>query len=179
MAEKRLQAAVDFLMSYGIAFLIIIIAIAVIYKISLFNTELIPTSCTPYPGFSCSQYSIATNGLMYITLAQATGSKLLLHGVACSSSANTINNNPAYGNIHVDGESAYYPSGFYSVGELSTGISMYSGSSSALEAYCYDGQGIASGPLGSGFLGYVWVNYTIPGYNSVITKAVALSMKYT
>ncbi|MEM3638433.1 MAG: hypothetical protein QXW90_00275, partial [Candidatus Micrarchaeaceae archaeon] len=62
MGKIRLQAAVDFMMSYGIAILIITIAIGIIYKVGVLNPSLTPVSCTPAPGFSCGLFSMNRSG---------------------------------------------------------------------------------------------------------------------
>jgi hypothetical protein len=175
----RLQATVDFMLSYGLALIIIVIAIAVIYKVSVLNAAILPSTCTPNAGFSCSQFSINTTGAVSIAISQATGGPITIHGIACSTSANTTGTKPESGNIHVVANSAFYPYNSYPNNALVTGITMYSGSTTVLTAYCYSGPGIATGSLGSSFLGYLWINYTLQGYGTIISQAATFSTKYT
>ncbi len=167
------------MVSYGIALIIIVIAMAVIYKVSVLNTSLIPTSCTPSAGFSCAQFAVNTTGILSISVSQATGGPITIHGIACSTAANATGNKPEYGNIYVVPNNSFYPYNAYPNNELVTGITMYSGSSEVLTTYCYDATGIAASSLGNVFLGYLWVNYTLPGYGTITAKTATLSTKYT
>lgn len=167
------------MLSYGLALIIIVIAMAVIYKVSVMNTALIPSTCTPSAGFSCAQFSVNTTGILSISISQATGGPITLHGIACSTAANATGNKPEYGNIHVVPSNSFYPYNAYPSNELVIGITMYSGSSEVLTTYCYSSAGIATSSLSNAFIGYMWVNYTLSGYGTIITKAATLSTKYT
>ncbi len=171
----RAQAAVDFMISYGIALMIIIIAVAVLYSIAITTPALATQSCTAAPGFACSSFVLNTNGLLTIDLAQATGGQIVVHGIACSSQQNTTGSKPEYGNIYVKNAISYYLSG----NSPGTGISIYSGSNGTMFPYCYNPSGIASGSLGNGFTGFVWLNYTVPGYGNVVQQIASLSLRYT
>jgi hypothetical protein len=173
-----LQAAVDFMMSYGIALLIIIIAAGIIYKVGVLNPNITPVYCQPSPGFSCGQFAMNTSGVLTLSLAQATGGPIIINGIACSSRANQTIVGPMYGNIHVTSNSAYYPSGVYASTPLGS-LTMYSGSSYILYANCYSSGGIAASNLGNAFFGYVWLNYTIPGYGSTTQQVATFVAKYT
>ncbi|MEM3781486.1 MAG: hypothetical protein QXT43_00790 [Candidatus Micrarchaeaceae archaeon] len=173
--SMRLQAAVDFLISYGIALIIISIAIAVIVKIGFLTPVLSTATCTPGPGFACQYYAINTTGILTIDLAQAIGTPITVHGIACSSIPNVTGNRPMFGNIHVTNSSTYYPAG-YAPG---TGISMYSGASQAFRVYCYGSTGLGKGDLGDSFIGYLWLNYTVPGYGQTTQEVAELNLRYT
>lgn len=175
MAQMRSQAAIDFMMSYGIALIIVLIAVAVIYDIAILPPVLATQSCIASAGFSCSAFALNTNGILTISLSQATGGQIVVHGISCSSQASTVGSSPAYGNVHVTAASQYYPTG----DSPGAGLNIYSGSNGTLFPYCYKPAGIASGSLGSGFNGFVWLNYTVPGYGNVIQQVASLSLKYT
>ncbi len=116
---------------------------------------------------------------MSIAISQATGGPITIHGIACSASANATGNKPEYGNINVVPNSAFYPYNSYPNNALVTGITMYSGSTKALTTYCYESSGVATGSLGSAFLGYLWINYTLQGYGTIISQVASFSTKYT
>ncbi|MEM0094627.1 MAG: hypothetical protein QXF41_01335 [Candidatus Micrarchaeaceae archaeon] len=177
MGKIRLQAAVDFMMSYGIAILIITIAIGIIYKVGVLNPSLTPVSCTPAPGFSCGLFSMNRSGALSIELAQASGAPIIINGVACSSGINQTSMLPAYGNIYVTSNSAFYPANSYPIA-LGT-LQMYSGTSYTFKAYCYGAGGIATGSYGNVFLGYVWINYTVQGYGRITQQVATITVKYT
>jgi hypothetical protein len=173
----KAQAAIDFLSSYGIAIIIISIAIVVVYRLSVSDQYIFSSSCTAFPGFACSFYSIDTNGILHISLSQATGGPIHINGIACSTTINSTKNAPAYGNTYVSNSVTYYPSGNY----IGSGITLNSGSTELLTSYCYNVKGVASVPqLGTSFTGYVWMNYTIPSTSIDVTQVVAsVTMPYT
>ncbi len=176
----RGQEALDFLLSYGVAILIIAIAIYVVTQLGAFNPNIVPVSCTPSPGFACIAYAVNTSGTLIITISQATGGTMSIVGAACSSSVNATGNKPAYGNIGVlpwSSAPSYYP-----LGVASNVITSYSGGAILIEAKCYDGAGVASGNLGNVFTGYIWLNYTISDLPSSIYHVVNIATftaKYT
>ena len=169
--ERRIggQAAMDFMMSYGIALLIIGVAVYVVFQIGIFTPVLAPTECTAASSFACRYYSLSSNGLLTLDLSQATGSTMNISGIACSSGINTTSNKPEYGNIGV-------------VSKTQGNVIIYSGSSSMLQVYCYNGYGVAHGSIGSTFTGYVWINYTIsnlPNTMHNINNVVSFTTQYS
>jgi hypothetical protein len=175
MGLFRGQAAVDFMTSYGLALIIIFIAAAVIYKVSVLSPALAVSTCTASPGFSCEAYALNRSGILTLKLSQATGGTIVINGAACASAPNSIGNNPAYGNVYVTNTPAYY----FGTNSPGTGINLYSGSSSTLVMYCYSQTGKATGTLGSGFTGFVWLNYTVPNYGNTIQQVASLDLRYT
>ncbi len=169
------QAAVDFLTAYGIALLVVTIAIAIIIKVSFLSPVLSTSTCTPSAGFSCEFYSINTSGVLTITLAQATGATLTIHGIACSSLLNTSGDLPMYGNIFVTPNLAYYPP----KGQLGSGVEMFSDTSHTFYVNCYTAHGLAKSSIGDTFIGYLWINYSMPGYGQTIQEIASLNLKYT
>lgn len=174
--HHKAQAAVDFMMSYGIAMMIIFIAIAIIFKTGLLNPLLVPSTCNPIPGFGCSQQSInSTTGILTFTLAQATGTSITINGFACSMAPNAIGDKPQYGNIFVTNAMRFYPSGYDPSNALSP---LPSGTSNTIKLYCYSGAGAAKGNIGNAFFGYVWLNYTVTGYGSIVQRVASITAKY-
>ncbi len=174
MLAKRAQAAVDFLLSYGIALIIIFIAVAIIYKVSITTPVLASPTCATVPGFACEFFALNRSGVLTLQLSQATGGTIVIKGVACSSQLNNTGNKPAYGNIWVTNSPAYYTTG----NSPGLGTSVYSGSSNTMFIYCYQQQGIAAGQLGNGYTGYVWLNYTVPNYGNITEQVAQLSLRY-
>ncbi len=159
------------MMSYGIAMLAIGITILVVYDVGIsvpFNS---PNSCTPAPGFACPTYILNTNGLLNISIAQATGGPLTVNGIACSTSLNSTGNKPSYGNIHVTAKSTYYPSAF-------TPNALYSGTTTSYLLYCCNSNGIAASTVGQPFTGYVWMNYTTAAASNQIQLIASFTTKY-
>ncbi|MEM3839493.1 MAG: hypothetical protein QXF01_02875 [Candidatus Micrarchaeaceae archaeon] len=170
----RAQAALDFMISYGIVFIVLAVTVSVIYKTAINNSYLQAPYCTASPGFACGAYSIqGSTGVLTIQLSQDSGSTFVIGGLACSKSRNETGNLPEYGNVHVTKAAAYYPSG-----EL-PGNYLYSGATGTYFVYCYGSSGKATGNIGNDFAGYVWLNYTIPGYGKQIQLVASINAKYT
>jgi hypothetical protein len=171
--KQRLQAAIDFMTSYGIALLALAVTLAILYKIGLtpYNT---PNTCTPNPGFACGSFMLAPNGVLNLTLAQATGGSLIVSAIACSSSINATGDKPTYGNIYVTKALKYYPVGPFQQ------FTFYTGESNSFAMNCYNGAGLAKGTLGNTYTGYIWMNYTtMPQTGNYVQIVAAFTTKYT
>ena len=168
------QAAIDFLVSYGIVLIALAITIIILFKISINNSYTSSPYCTPSPGFSCGFFTInALSGVLSIQIDQATGGPIIVSGLACSSDFNASGNMPEFGNIFVTANAIYYPNGRF------TQNTIYSGSADTFSLYCYGTGGIATGQLGSAFTGYVWMNYTVPNYGQRTQLVATVNAKYT
>jgi len=175
------QPATDFMVAYGIALVIISVAIYIIFSTSIFNPNVLPPSCTPAPSFVCNHYTFNTSTNNFtIQLSQATGSMITINGAACSSSANALNASlPAYGNVQLL-SNAVAPSFYPPNGLPNGGLSIASGASGIFSVYCYSGSGIAFGKIGNSFIGALWINYTtvgLPGNN--IMQVAQFTVPYT
>ncbi len=169
--------SVDFLISYGIAMVMIALGLVIIYRLGVLNPLLTPVSCIPLAGFSCSTISMnSTHGSMAITISQALGGPITVNGVACSTNQNSTGDWPEYGNIGVTKSSAFYPSG---QSPPSSGTVMYSDTSSAFQVFCYGPSGAATGSAGSLFFGSIWMNYTIAGYGTTRQTVMTVTAKYS
>jgi hypothetical protein len=166
---KKSQVAVDFLVSYGIAILIVTVSIYVVLRLGVFGGTLTPSSCNPAPGFGCTDVALSQNGLMIMVFSQATGGAITINGAACSTAINTTGNGPLYGNTKVQASSQF--SSGYSGGSFSP-ITMYSGTSASIQIVCFSssgggiGGGVQTSTIGSTQTDYVWLNYTTTGLPS-------------
>ncbi len=172
--NARAQAAMDFLISYGIVLIVLAITVVLLYELAINNSYTEAPYCTPSPGFSCGAFSInSISGVLTIQLAQATGAEVTIGGIACSADINASGDAPGDGNIYVTPNSIYYPASGPPANTL------YSGKSAVYSVYCYNSGGVATGSLGSGFIGYVWLNYTVPGYGQQTQQVASINAKYT
>ena len=172
----RAQTAVDFLATYGIALIIITISMGVAYQIGLANGYAFSASCTPAPGFTCEYYALNSNGILEITMAQATGGDIQINGMSCSSAINGTGGGgrPKYGNVWVSNSFKYYPY------QVPSGL-VNTDTKKTFYVYCYNGGGIAK-PVSStdSYSGFLWLNYTIPATGTNVIQTVAsLQLKYT
>lgn len=71
----RAQSAMEYLMTYGWAILIISVVLGALFSIGVFSgTSLLGTSCISSPGFYCTSMSYShTTGNLIVTLGQNTG----------------------------------------------------------------------------------------------------------
>ncbi|MGC8572244.1 MAG: hypothetical protein ACP5LH_03120, partial [Candidatus Micrarchaeia archaeon] len=70
--RERAQSAMEYLMTYGWAILIIAIVLAILFKLGVFSgASLTGTSCIGTVGWSCSGLSYGASGLSF-TLGQST-----------------------------------------------------------------------------------------------------------
>jgi hypothetical protein len=174
--NSRAQAAIDMLITYGVAILILSIVIYVIFQLGIFNTRLTPTYCNPAPSFACGAYAINQSGALTMEFSQSTSATLNITAVACSTQQSTNSSGPRYGNVGLLPSGSFYPSGQWK------SIIVYSSNQTRISVNCYGPSGIAKGQLGNGFTGYVWINYTInslPGSYHSTEQIASISAKYT
>ena len=176
----KLQSAVDYLSSYGLALTIIVVAFLAMYSIALAPNN--PSIyCTPTPGFNCNFIDLNSSGVLTAKISQATGTQITINGAACASQQSSGTDTPAYGNLYVANTITYYETPIY----YPPGNIIYSGGTYVLRVYCYgqsnvnpSGQ-IATGLTGKGFAGYIWINYTIPNYGKQVQKIATFSTVYS
>ncbi len=173
------QAALDFILSYGIAIILISIALYVILSQGFFNTQLLPSQCLASAGYSCSYYTLSSNGVLTVSLSQAFASAINITAVACSSSFNATGNKPATGNINL----LPYKSApqFYNSNALQYGQIAYGGSPVTLQTYCYNSNGAIAKKNGPSYSGFLWINYTYQnslGWHNV-SEVASFTVKYS
>lgn len=169
------------MISYGVVIVIIVAALVAVYLISTPTKQAFTTQqCVASSGFSCGYVFLYFNGIMNISIVQATGGDITVYGIACSSAINSTNTQliiPAYGNIFTTNGVSYYPTGF-SPG--ASGVRITSGAAHTFLLNCYNSGGVATAPYGTtSFTGYLWLNYSLPGTSTKITQLVgAISTEY-
>ena len=93
---KKAQAAMEFLMTYGWAILVVLVAIAALAYFGVLNPgRFLPESCTIGAGVACSDFKVTTTGAGTIVVRNGMGSgisavTLSLGGTACDPAATTI-----------------------------------------------------------------------------------------
>src|SRR5271169_2972658 len=94
--NSKAQSAMEYLMTYGWAILIIAVVLAALFSLNVFNAGAqLGTSCIGQPGYSCSSPSLTSYGLLTFTLGQGTGSTIYNAFFTCVSSA--ASNTPSAG----------------------------------------------------------------------------------
>ena len=54
--------------SYGVALIIIMAALAIIYKLSISGQDVFTPYCTPSPGFACNFYGMNQSGVLTLQM---------------------------------------------------------------------------------------------------------------
>lgn len=71
--KRKAQSAMEYLMTYGWAILIVAVVIAALFALGLFNGgAATPSVCIAQPGYTCTNPSYSNNGIS-ATLGQQTG----------------------------------------------------------------------------------------------------------
>ncbi|MGB9703642.1 MAG: hypothetical protein ACPLXS_02950 [Candidatus Micrarchaeales archaeon] len=108
---QKVQAAMEYLMTYGWAILIIGLAIGVLYSLGLFNPSSIAPSYCVFSGgaFLCKPFSIDANGYLSLTLTSNYPNPINVTQIACN----------AWGNLSyaytIPGGVVLYPPSTYSL----------------------------------------------------------------
>ncbi|HLC72256.1 MAG TPA: hypothetical protein VJH37_01620 [Candidatus Nanoarchaeia archaeon] len=91
MIQKKGQAAMEFLMTYGWALLVVLIAIGALAFFGVLNpSKFLPNSCTLTPGFACNDFkAAASDDVITIVIQNGLGDNLN------SVSLNLLNSNPS------------------------------------------------------------------------------------
>ena len=98
----RGQSAMEFLMTYGWAVLIMLAVIGILFYLGVFNPKTIaPNACAMPAGFSCNGYQIVAGSpnVFTLDLVQTTGHTLLIESISCSDEDTPTNvsvDEPAY-----------------------------------------------------------------------------------
>jgi hypothetical protein len=82
---RRGQAALEFLTTYGWAFLVILVMIGAISYFGILQpTKLLPSRCTISPEFNCVDYAIDSSGFIQLQLKQNAGKTIFLNNITCA-----------------------------------------------------------------------------------------------
>ena len=187
---SRAQSAMEYLMTYGWAILIIAVVLAALFSLNVFNAGAqLGTSCIGQPGYSCSSPSITQNGLLSFSLGLGTGVSATYAWLSCASSANSATpSSMQYYFFDTNGLVILNPNYQGSGLGLNYGSGNNIGSGATLSVQslpCYPATGGTTGmltPIGSGFTGTVWMVFEAPGSTSwtpQFTKIATVSVKST
>lgn len=77
----KAQSAMEYLMTYGWAILIIGVVLVALFALGIFNaSSFVSSTCTPVAGFQCTSYSLTSSGFS-ATISQSTSSDWLTANV--------------------------------------------------------------------------------------------------
>ncbi len=158
--KTKAQSAMEYLMTYGWAILIIAVILAALDFLGVFNTgTFIGPSCLATPGYLCSNPVMTANAngpnLLLFNFKQDSGETLYNVSFACAASSTS----QGYPNVNVN-------SGFNTSSNLTVLTSGSSVTVSGLECYSSNGNLFKDNPIGTIFSGTLWIRYNLQGYPS-------------
>ncbi len=136
--NKRAQGAVEYLMTYSWALLIIAVVVAIIIYLGILSpSTFVKSECIVPADFNCIQANLYSNGILFINLGQSTPASIQITSIGC-------NNNRTFANT---------PS-------LQIPITLQVGQNTTFQVQCYVGSNKFNGSIGNVYNGYVLMNYT-------------------
>ncbi len=178
----KAQSAMEYLMTYGWAILIIAVVLGALFSLGVFSGgTLLGTNCIPAPGYLCTNPSLTTSGTLSLTsFGQATGSTFYNIGLGCDAVAGSTglpSNTLALVYLSSAGAATATPAN----GPATGALSLTSGQTVAVSGLsCYTSAGPAMGTssVGATFSGSLWMNYTLSsgapgGSNPMLTAKIA------
>ena len=134
------QYAIEYLMSYGWAILILLAVAAILFYFGVLNPKIpIAPSCFFGPEMGCYGFSMNTTGHLALDVSQSTGHPISITAMKC-----TQENNPSLTTVSYtvgDGGHAFLTDG-------------------TQKCYLADGTTVATGQVGDVYKGKIYVKYT-------------------
>ncbi len=163
MATFKLQSAMEYLMTYGWALLIISIVIVALVSIGIFNGSPLGTTCIASPGFTCAIQTFSqANGNLTVTLGQDSGTPW--------STANVVF-------VNASQESTVQSSGLTSALLSNNANNLISGlASGTTTTISLPVLAPGQAHVGQGISGYIWVQYTTGSSSGAVTQAQLASV---
>ncbi len=147
----KLQSAMEYLMTYGWAILIIAVVLAALFELGVFNgSNLAPQACIAQAGFVCKNPVYTANGIG-ITFGQTTGREYFDSFMFMAAEGEPLSGTGIPQNFT-------NPSNGLFIGDLLPGQTVGADFNASKFAY---GQIPANAPIGTPFAGYVWLGYCL------------------
>ncbi len=177
---SKAQSAMEYLMTYGWAILIIAVVLGALFSLGVFSGgNLLGTSCVSSPGYLCSNPSLATTGQLSFTFGQNLGITIYNLEMACAATSNSAGlpnfASPYNGWDVIGGNTATLGTALPTNGVtqlaanalVANGLTMVPGQTQVVTGLlCYGSTGVpiaipsSAAAVGTSFSGYIWVNYT-------------------
>jgi hypothetical protein len=183
---KKAQSAMEYLMTYGWAILIMAVVLGALFYLGVFNSgNATGSSCLASAGYLCQNPLLSTNGMLSLQFGQDVGQNIYNVELACASLAGTIgpSNTIVFSTIYSNNGVANPET---DTANVYNSLSMLDGdqlSITQLPCYGTNGAPIGNTMLGSSYSGYLWINFTTtqctarsPTCSWVSVKAVKLTV---
>jgi DNA-binding beta-propeller fold protein YncE len=148
----KAQSAMEYLMTYGWAILIVAVVLGALYSLGIFNgSNFLGGTCIAAPGYLCSNPLLATDGSLSFTYGYQ-GPNVTIVGFGCT------NTTTAPSSFAFSGSSDLEP-----------------GQEESVSAACT----LSSDTLGTQFSGYLWVEYDQNGQSNLIARFATVRVAST
>jgi hypothetical protein len=185
----KAQSAMEYLMTYGWAILIIAVVLGALFSLGIFGANTASTACIAGPGYLCTSLVLNAAGNLSFTFGQSTGSTIYNIGMGCAA-VTTSTGQPSVASVNQNaivylstaGAATIYPAANSAVAPFNGFLSMPSGQTLTISGLkCYGTNlapfgTVATAPaIGTPYSGALWVNYTAAsgapwGSNPVLTS---------
>ncbi len=156
MAYLKAQSAMEYLITYGWAIIIIAVVLGALYGMGVFNlNNVVSSQCLLQSGFSCESISMPSSGVLSINLLQATEAPINITAIGCNTNSTDV-----------------------TLQSVSPPVTIEIGGNATFAVQCYSGSSPFSGPVGSVFNGYLWINYTNleTGFPGTVTGKIVVKV---
>ena len=162
--KRSAQSAMEYLMTYGWAIIVILVVLAALYLLGIFTPGgTLGNQCHVQFKYSCTGFTLATNGSASFLLGQNTGNNQYNIAIACTAVTNSTGGPlPSGAWVYLNASGA--PKQSYNSGsayELDSGTSIQ-----VNDTPCYSSTGAVLGgqQYGTQYTGILWLRYTVgPG----------------
>ena len=192
---NKAQSAMEYLMTYGWAILIIAVVLGALFSLGIFSNPGIGTACIASPGYLCTGPALNSNGELSFQFGVNTGTTIYDIEFACAATANTLglpDNGYAWSPISPTGAADVMTGNVGTGSGMTTGF--VSGQTLAITGLpCYGPTGLPLGSqlnpapatgtatIGTSYSGSLYMNYTASLCTSSCTwytlKIATLSLK--
>jgi len=171
--NKKAQSAMEYLMTYGWAILIIAIVLAALFSLGIFSSSSFTgTTCIASSGFICAS-PVWSAGVLHVTLGQSTGTSwsgvtffVVPSGAATPSTQSEVSS-AISGNAYIEGNSITVPAG----------SSMSSGQTAAYTFPLSNNVTVFPTTVGSSASGTMWVEYSTPSVSNLLSQVATMTLK--
>ena len=166
MGKKfKAQSAMEYLMTYGWAILIIAVVLGALFSLGVFSgSSLLGTSCVASPGYYCQNPVLSASGALTFSFGQNTG----------ATEYNAIIYVEPESQSPVSSSAPFFPSNYTPIGTYST---LASGQTINPTISI---SGFSGKPIGTPFTGYVWLSYngsSSSGTSNLLAKVATIIVK--
>ena len=151
------QSAIEYLMTYSWAILIIAIVLGAVFALGVFNfSTYVHNSCVLPNSFSCETSVLSENGILFVNIEQSTQDPINITSMACNTNQTTAH-------------SVIFPKP----------VTLPIGGNATFDVQCYSGDVTFFGVIGQAYDGYLTINYTDinTGFNQIAAGTVSLKVQ--